>query len=214
LIKQFLQQDFQTRNKIAKKEFRMSIKKIIIITIFFTSLLITQIQAQEIAVPIEVQYPLFLKILTFDRNFKNRVGDEIKLGIVFQSKFRGSNSIKDRFVQVMNEYLIKSVEGIQINQILIDINKVNLEGFIARNEVDILYITPVRAFGINQITRVSRKENVLTITGIPDYVESGIAVGIGMKGNKPRIIINLPASKNEGCDFSSQLLKLAKVIMK
>jgi hypothetical protein len=47
---------------------------------------------------------------------------------------------------------------------------------------------------------------------VPDYVGAGCAVGIGTEGEKPLIIINLPAAKAEGADFSSQLLQLAKVI--
>ena len=70
------------------------------------------------------------------------------------------------------------------------------------------------AFETEKITGVSRAKKVITLTSVPDYVESGLAVGIGVKGGKPRIIINLPAAKAEGANFSSQLLRLAKVIMK
>jgi len=37
-------------------------------------------------------------------------------------------------------------------------------------------------------------------------------VGVGLKGESPEIIINLPAAREEGSDFSSSLLKLARVI--
>jgi hypothetical protein len=37
-------------------------------------------------------------------------------------------------------------------------------------------------------------------------------VGIGSKAGKPKILINLKASREEGADFSSQLLKLSKII--
>jgi iron complex outermembrane receptor protein len=60
---------------------------------------------------------------------------------------------------------------------------------------------------------VSRAKKIMTLTGVPDYVELGLSVAIGIKGRKPQITINLPAAKAEGINFSSQLLKLAKVIM-
>ncbi|MCK4591646.1 MAG: YfiR family protein, partial [Candidatus Latescibacteria bacterium] len=85
-------------------------------------------------------------------------------------------------------------------------------GAVSRNNIDILYVAPLRALGVKTITGVSRAKRILTLTGVPDYVESGLAVGIGIKGEKPRVIINSPAAKAEGADFSSQLLKLAKVI--
>ena len=67
---------------------------------------------------------------------------------------------------------------------------------------------------MEKITNLSRDKKILTLTGVPDYVDSGLTVGIGTKGRKPRIIINLLAAKAEGADFSSGLLNLAKVVKK
>ncbi len=170
-------------------------------------------QGQEMSIPVNVQFPLFLKILTFDRNFKARVGDEIVIGIVYQGKFKTSLNTKDEIMNAMDRYPIKKVEDISIRCVPVDIgNKPNLERIISRNDIDVLYITPLRALGVGSITSVSRAKQIMTLTGVPDYVESGLAVGIGIKGENPQIIVNLPAAKSEGANFSSQLLKLARTI--
>jgi hypothetical protein len=191
--------------------FQMSMKRmglVIILTFLWTPMS----RAQEMPVPVKVQIPLFLKILTFDRKLKTRVGDEIVIGVVYQRKFRKSLNVKERFVDMMDESSITKVEDIPIRQVSIDIDKTDLAGAVSRNNIDILYVAPLRALGVKRITGVSRAKRILTLTGVPDYVESGLAVGIGIKGEKPRVIINSPAAKAEGADFSSQLLKLAKVI--
>lgn len=172
------------------------------------------IAAQDISVPVEVQYPLLLKVLTFDRNLKNRIGKEIVIGIVFQSNFKASYQLKDRLERVIQNSPIKTVEDIPIKLVAIDLDKTSLAEMIKQHSVDVLYVSPLRAYAIDQINNISRKQKILTTTGVPDYVEAGIAVGVGLKGTKPQLMINLPAAKDEGCDFSSQLLKLAKVIMK
>ena len=179
---------------------------IVIILAFLMTLILL---AQEIAVPIEVQFPIFLKILTFDRNFKTRVGDEIVIGIVYQKKFKRSLIVKDELINVINNSAVKKVENIPIRQVSIDIDKTDLESI---NKVDVLYITPIRALAISNITMLSQAKKIMTFTGVPNYVELGIAGSIGIKGGKPLIIINLPAAKAENVNFSSQLLKLAKVI--
>ena len=168
-------------------------------------------QAQEMAVLVEVQFPLFLKILVFDRNLKERIGDEIIIGIVYQGRFRKSRRARDEFVDVMKESPVKKVEDIPVRQVSIDVSKSDWESVILNNKIDILYIAPVRALEMKKITDLSRAIKIVTLTGVADYVESGLAVGIGTKGNKPRIIINLPAAKAEGADFSSRLLCLATV---
>ena len=177
------------------------------------SLWIAMSQAQEIEVPVKLQIPLFLKILTFDRNLKARVGDEIVIGIVYQKKFRTSLNVKDEFANTMEELAVKSLKDIPIRSVSIDIDdQPDLARAISRDPIDILYITPLRAMEIRTIAAISRAKQVITLTGVPDYVESGIAVGLGIKDNKPQIIINLQAAKAEGADFNSQLLSLSKVI--
>lgn len=168
--------------------------------------------AQEMAVPMDVQFALFFKILTFDRNLKARVGDELVIGLVYQGGFRTSLNAKDEAVKVISKSSKDKIKDISIRQVSINIDDTDLAGAVSKRKVDVLYITPLRAVGIDTITDISRAKRITTLTGVPEYVESGLALGIGTKGEKPLIIINLPAAKAEGADFSSQLLKLAKVI--
>jgi hypothetical protein len=182
-------------------------------TIIFTVLWAATVGAQDMAAPVGVQFPLFLKILTFDRNLKTRVGQEIVIGILYQRKFRVSLNAKDELIRVVNEFPVKEIDGLPVRCVAIDIGeKVDLTGVLSSNNVDILYVTPLRAVGIETITAVSRARQILTITGVPEYAESGLAVGIGIKGERPLIIVNLPAARAEGANFASHLLKLSKVL--
>ncbi|MCP4633665.1 MAG: YfiR family protein [candidate division Zixibacteria bacterium] len=186
-------------------------KAFVIILIFF--LLVSSVPANEMAVPVDIQFRLFLKIIACDRDLESRFGDEIKIGIVYQSKFRASLDVKNRLIEVMQESPIKDIEGIPINYIPIDLGGVStLASSISNAGVDILYITPLRALDVKQISDISRENRITTLTGIPEYVKDGLAVGISSKGEKPLIIINLEAAKTEGAKFSSQLLKLAEII--
>jgi hypothetical protein len=163
-------------------------------------------------VPVDVQLSLFSKILTFDRNLKTRVGEEIVVGIVYQGKFRKSLNVKDEIENFKNQFLSK-IDEIPVRYVSIDISEESdLANTISKNSIDILYITPVRALDLEVITIVSRTKHIITLTGVPDYVESGLSVGIGVKGGKPQIMINLSAAKAEGIDFNSKLLNLAKVV--
>jgi len=193
----------------------MLIKKIGLISIF-VCLMTAELQAQDMAVPIAVQYPLFLKILSFDRSLKTRVGDELIFGIVYQEKFRNSLISKDQFVDAVKNSPDKRINDIKISHVPIEIDGMDLESAILKNgtDIDILYFTPMRAIDIKKLTDLSRKRKIMTMTGVIDFVEMGLAVGIGMKGKKPLIVINLSAAVSEGVDFDSRLLRLARVIDK
>ena len=59
----------------------------------------------------------------------------------------------------------------------------------------------------------SAAKGVLSISGIPSNAEEGkVAIGIGVEGGKPKIIINMAQLKAEGQELSADLLKIAKVI--
>jgi hypothetical protein len=169
--------------------------------------------AQEMAVPMNVQVPLFLKLLTFDRSLKDRVGEEIVIAVVYQGKFKTSLNAKDEFIRLMKESPVSSIDDISIRCISMELcTESELEKAIVKDSIDVLYVTPLRAVGIETIAGVSRERNITTLTGVIDYVESGLSVGIGIKGDKAEIVINLPAAQSEGADYNSQLLKLARVL--
>lgn len=169
-------------------------------------------RAQEMAVPVQTQLPLFLKILTFDRNLRARAGHEIVIGVVYQNKFRASLNAKDELMRAVSASQIKNIEGIPVYFVPIDVSvEADLIGDIVENHVDVLYVTPVRALGMETFTAVSRERGIVTLTGVLDYVASGLSVGVEVKGGKPHIVINLRSAKAEGADFSSQLLKLVKM---
>ena len=50
------------------------------------------------------------------------------------------------------------------------------------------------------------------MTGVPEYVDQGVAVGVGIRKDRPLIIVNLEQARAEGSVFSSQLLALARIV--
>ncbi|UCG51362.1 MAG: YfiR family protein [Candidatus Latescibacterota bacterium] len=168
--------------------------------------------AQDVLVPIEVQFPLFVKILSFDRNLQRNAGGEIVIAIVYQGGYIPSLNARDAIKDVFEKSGDIGVGNNAMRHVCVDIETEELTHVVAKHNVDILYITPLKAVDIESITKTSRALALITLTGVPDYVRSGVSVGIGLKEEKPEIIINLAAAKAEGADFSSRLLRLARIV--
>lgn len=173
---------------------------------------LTNIRAQEVSVPVDVQLRLFLKLLHYDRNLKARSEKEIVIGVVYQPRFRASVDTKDEFLHFAEELQEKTLDGIpfRCTPIRLDAEK-NLSSAIRDNDIHLLYITPLRAVSIEKITEITRAQKVLTLTGVPEYVELGVAIGIDSKGQRPLIVVNVSSAKAEGADLSSKLLRLKLV---
>ncbi|MCI0688013.1 MAG: YfiR family protein [Sporichthyaceae bacterium] len=168
---------------------------------------------QEVAVPVQVQVPLLLKILPFDRNLQVRSGGRVVVGILYQGRYRISAGIADEVHRAIAELPATATGGLSPRSVLIDLDITpDLGPALRRLEVNVLYVSPLRAVDLATVAAVTRTGQITSLTGVPRYVEIGLAVGLDMKGERPQIVVNLGASRAEGADFSAQLLKLARVV--
>jgi hypothetical protein len=161
--------------------------------------------AEDVVVPMDVQVALFTKIWKLDRTFKP--GPIVTVGVIYQQEYRPSANVATQLVTTIR------AANLPIQVTLIDLDeqatlpqRIPLKGF------DVFYVTPLRAIDVRTIAAISRAHGIKTITGVPAYVEQGLAVGMGLLKQRPLIIINLKASRAEGSEFRAQLLKLSRVI--
>lgn len=169
-------------------------------------------KSQEMEVPVDIQVRFFSRILLFDRNLAGRVGGEIVLGIVYQSRFKRSLMVKEKFIEIISSSGINSINNIALRLIPVDLHKTELQRAIAENRINLLYVAPLQAVEIEQIAEVCRERKILSFCAVPQYLLSGLTLAIDQKGSHPEIVINLLSAKEAGADFSAQLLKLARII--
>jgi len=179
----------------------------------FLGALTSHVNAQEMAIPVGTQVELIVKILSFDRSLKPALGGKIVMGVLYQSKLRSSTDAMEEVVGTSTELPADGFDSSRIQCVPLELTSMtDLERELDLNQIDVLYLTPMRAVEISSILRVTASRRILTLTGVPDYVEEGVSVGIGIRGDRPLIMVNLQSTKREGADFNSHLLKLAKIV--
>jgi hypothetical protein len=159
--------------------------------------------ASEMPVPVDVQLPIFAKIRKMDRAFSATV---VTMAIVYQESHAPSVLVKSQVVS----WVERHDPGIRILAVALDreAGLTALRGITA----DVFYIAPLRGADIAAIAQLARERKIRTITGVPEYVSSGISVSIDVRNDRPLIVINIPGSKAEGSSFPAQLLQLARVV--
>ncbi len=174
----------------------------------------TPARAQDIAVPIDIQYPLIFKILSFDRSLAERSGEEIVIAVVYQDRFRTSRATKEAFMEMSKRDKAPAIiQGVSVRFIEIDIESLSdLEKALEKQPANVLFVTPLRALGIPELAAMSKERGILTIASAPEYVYGGLSVGIDQKDNRPEIIINTDSARAEGAQLSGRLLQLARLI--
>ena len=170
-------------------------------------LLTTGATGQEMSALVAMQWAVLSKVLTFDRNLA-RMGKEVAVGVLYQPQVRRSTVVKDELLAAID--LGQSSDLRFTGTAISFTSKTDLVAILG--DVDVLYKSPLRSVDLSMILAQSRRLRIATLTGVPEYVQSGVAVGIDLQGGKPRILINLNSAMAEGVDFGSGLLKLAKIV--
>lgn len=162
-------------------------------------------------VPVALQIPLFVKVMSFDRSMSARSGRSHVIAIVFQSKNVASTKTKEDAERAVRA-LARGVGGVTYRSVTIDLDEETLAAGLRRERPDFLYVTPLRGVDIRTIATAAEADGVVTWSGVPKYLTQGIVVGLRRERERPRIMINLKAARLQLCDFSAELLKLAQVL--
>ena len=169
--------------------------------------------AQTMPIPVNLQIPLILKILTYDRELLQKSKSELTIGILYSAADPASVQAKDDVSRILQQLADKTVRQLAIRAVAIEYKgPADLQAAVSASRIGVLYVTPGSAGQIDQILRVSHSQRITTATGVPDFVQSGVAVGIGVRQDKPQILINLASAKSEGSEFDASLLRIATVL--
>ena len=64
---------------------------------------------------------------------------------------------------------------------------------------------------VSAVLRAAEEQQMLTMTGNPEYARLGAGVVITARAGRPSIVINLAACKASGTQFDAQLLRIVQV---
>ena len=177
-------------------------------------LLAAPASAQTMPMPVDIQLPLFLKILTYDRSFQYKARSAITIGVVFLPGDPASVKAKDEMVANLQRLADRTIKNLPIKYVVLEFRDVaSLDKAVKAGKVNVFYVAPGLGEQIPSLIKMARTYAITTATGVPEFVQRGIAVGIGMKADKkPDILINLPSSRSEGSEFDASLLRIATVV--
>ena len=78
----------------------------------------------------------------------------------------------------------------------------------------ILYVCESEKKELDKIIEICQSASVLTVSDIPDFIEKGGLFGFVTEDKKVKFEVNLIATNNEDLKISSQLLRLARRVIK
>lgn len=162
-------------------------------------------------VPFDVQVPLLLKALTYDRSLKGRVSDEVRIAVALPPK--GGRDAADGLRNALVDLPGRTVNGLPVSFKEVSGEEGALQDTLRSGRWAAVYVLPgFSSAELDAVKRVCAARQVLAAAAQVDDVERGIAFGVGAQAGKPQLVVNLGGMKAFGSDFDLALLQLARVI--
>lgn len=161
-------------------------RKTVLFVICFILFAAQGIFAQDMAAPANLQAALFKKIFAFDKTLKSKGSIEV---VVLSADGSGDD-------------IVSAFKGAGVNARLV-------KGSQVPSGASVVYVMP----GVGSTKQQSAQKGALSISGAASLVQEGrVAIGIGVEGGKPKILVHMGQLKAEGQEVSADLLQIARVI--
>jgi hypothetical protein len=163
--------------------------KFLLPLIFSTSIFINVGWCEDIgAAPAPLQAALFLKLLAFDKNIAS--SGSVTIYVIGAPEFAVEMK-KTEGKPVGTATLGKVIEG---------------DG-VPAEKPSVIYIGSDAK--LSEIIAYTKSNKILSITGNPALVSKDVSLIVGISESKPKIMLNLSSSKDEGIDWNPAILKVA-----
>jgi hypothetical protein len=167
----------------------------------------TRLHAQVTDVPINLQVPLAIKALDYSKGLAGKLRNgKLVIGICYQEKFRRSFAQMEELVDALERE--KPSYTIQIVRIPIDDAGRPIQP-IQWKKLSCVYFTVLRAATPAPILSETQPLQLISLSADPTAARTHVAMAFELIGGRAKIAINRAHADKEGCEFSSQLLKLA-----
>ncbi len=164
-------------------------------------------------VPADRLAAILARALAYDSSLAKRAGVAVDIGILIPPDAPATHATLKKVVEGFRGIRDIRVGGLpmHVHEIVTD-NLETLEAAIEHDHLDALFLTLAPGPERERVLRLCTAKNVLTMTNDRAAVEAGVAIGVAMFQEKPKIFINNVASKATGVMFMTDLLRIATVI--
>jgi hypothetical protein len=166
---------------------------------------------EEVAVPVPLQMELLLKVAGYDKNLGARAPDLVRVLLLAKPTSASGNHVAQLAGRVLSG---KALAGRAVEASVQPFSDAaGLAQRIKEQRVAIVYLAPGFDAGeLQAIAKALSGLSVLSVGALSRFVQSGTVLGFDLISGKPKLLIHQKRARDQGVDFSSQVLKLAKVI--
>jgi len=153
------------------------------------------------------------RMLTYDSNLKKRAGGKLSIAVLYDGKSPASTTQGTELATALKNLELARILDLPVETLAIAVTEAaELEKAAQSQGLDAFVVCDGLEKQNAWIRKVSEKGKILTVGTSSTQVRAGISIAVYLENGKSKILVNLPASRNEGVAFGGELLGLAEVI--
>ena len=171
------------------------------------------VRAGEVGVSEEIQVPILLKLLTYDRTLMSDPPERIEIAVVYARGSGPSLRNRDAVLRSLASHHEKTISGIpfRVHSLAFE-SAGRLVEDLRREQIHVVYVTAGHEDNFDAIRHATQEVGALSITGAAGFVARGLSVGVEVSNDKPRIQVNLGSLKAERHELKSSVLRLCDIV--
>jgi hypothetical protein len=181
--------------------------------LLFSVMLRQTATAADTRLPTRLLVSIVMKVLTYDKNLVQRCPLGLIVGVVSLSGNKESMNEGEDLVNELEANSLNTVKGLSISVESLGITNISdLRRKVEKEDINILFLGPALEPMISDILKLAYSNKILVVTGEPNYVQAGVAIGVVQRNRKPKIQVNANSAFAQGAKMDARLLQLAEKI--
>jgi hypothetical protein len=156
---------------------------------------------------------MLTRALAYDYSLRTRARDSLVVALIYKPGSPTSEAAADSLFKSFKALNGVKVQGFSPAAVKMPFESAeSLKAAVSAQGVDVVMVCEGLDAEVVAVREVCRALKVMSVGEKLSYVEAGLTIGVIEAGGKPGMVVNLGAAAAENVSFSSELLKLAKVI--
>ncbi len=153
------------------------------------------------------------RALAYDANLAGRAGASVSLAIVYPR-----DNVASQIEAQQWQAQFANLEKLRVLGLPFRVLRLPYQGpasllkAIEAEGLDAIFVCPGLEAEAAAIRKITRQRKVVSMASREDMVRGGLSIGVFLVNDKNTLLVNLPASREEGAQFSAELLSLARVL--
>lgn len=147
------------------------------------------------------------KVLSYESTLKERAGDSLDIVVLYKS-----GDANDAAESKGWQAAFEAIAGTRVQGLPIAVRSTSDVADAGGGNTDVIIVCEGLEANAAPVRALSRRRGILTVGSSRKLVADGMTLAVLMQGTKPKIVVNLPASKQERIRFQGSLLRLASVL--